>query len=156
MPTIDDVLAEQDGTAFAIALSNLVFPRYDRDGFEKLSAAEQVAYCVDAAEREVANGGFRQFFDNSSGDTALETIAALEAIGAVRAAGLVRRAVAVFPGGAPPQDRDQRGELVDRLPERASEEWEALDEAWNAYPDDLTTLMRRYVEARRADFRPWP
>jgi hypothetical protein len=51
--TIDDVLKETDNTTFAIALSNLVFPRYDRDGFQALTGPEQVAYCVDALEREV-------------------------------------------------------------------------------------------------------
>jgi len=153
--TIDDVLAQEDGTAFAIALSNLVFPRYDRDGYAALTPAERVAYCIDALEREVNNGGFRQFFDNSSGDTALETVAALETIGARQAAALVRRAVAVFPDGAPPRDRDERCLLVERLPETAADEWMALDGEFYGYPDDLTTLLRRYVEAHRDDFRPW-
>lgn len=38
MTTISDVLANDDPTSFAIALSDLVFQRYDRDGFEALSA----------------------------------------------------------------------------------------------------------------------
>src|SRR5438045_3506378 len=88
MATINDVLGLQDQTEFAIALSNLVFPRWNRDGFQALTTAEQVAYCIDALEREVNNGGFEQFFVNSSGDTAAETVAALEGIGASKAATL--------------------------------------------------------------------
>ena len=34
MASIDEVLAQQDPTTFAIALSDLVFPRCDRDGFD--------------------------------------------------------------------------------------------------------------------------
>lgn len=154
MPTIDDVLAQEDPTAFAIALSDLVFPRYDRDGFAALTPAERVAYCVDAVEREVNNGGFRQFFDNSSGDTALDTVAALEAIGAPQAAALVRRAIAVFPGGEPPADRDERCALMETLPASAEDEWMALGDEYYTYPDDLTTLLRRYAESHRGDFRP--
>jgi hypothetical protein len=155
MATIDDVLSQTGPTEFAIALSNLVFPRWDRDGYAGLTPAEAVAYCVDALEREVNNGGFRQFFDNSSGDTAVETAAALDAIHARQAAALVRRALAQFPQGAPPRDRDERSRLMDELPESAAERWMILDDEFYTYPDDLTTLMRRYVEAHRDEFRPW-
>ena len=137
MASVDDALANEDPTAFAIALSNLVFPRYDRDGFAALTPAEQVAYCVDALEREVANGGFEQFFGNSSGDTAAETLAALETIGAMKAAALLREAMACLPQGS--QDT-----------------WHELSGRFDEYPDDLTTLMRQYVRAHRGEFRDWP
>ena len=155
MPTIDDVLSQTGPTEFAIALSNLVFPRWDRDGYAGLTPAEGVAYCVDALEREVNNGGFRQFFDNSSGDTALETVAALDAIHARQAAALVRRAIAQFPQGTPPRDRDERSRLMEELPAGAAEAWMILDDEFYTYPDDLTTLMRQYVEAHRGEFRAW-
>ena len=156
MATIDDVLAKEDGTQFAIALSDLVFPRCDRDGFAALTPAEKVAYCVDALEREVNNGGFDQFFWNSSGDTAHQTHAALLEIGAREAAALVRDAIAAFPGAKVPPDRGQREKVLESLPEMAREKWGELDGRFYEYPDDLTTLMRRYVQAHRADFRPWP
>lgn len=38
MPTIEDVLARLDPTEFSIALSDLVFGRYDRDGFAYVEA----------------------------------------------------------------------------------------------------------------------
>ena len=156
MATIDDVLAKEDGTAFAIALSDLVFPRYDRDGFASLTPAERVAYCVDALEREVNNGGFEQFFWNSSGDTAHETVEALEAIGAGQAAQMVREAMACFPGGAVAASRDNREQALQSIGEAAREKWQALDGRFYEYPDDLTGLMRRYVERNRAGFRGWP
>lgn len=156
MATINDVLANDDPTAFAIALSDLVFPRYDRDGFESLSAAERVAYCVDALEREVANGGFEQFFTNSSGDTATETHAALVKIGAAQAASLLQTAISLFPKGAPPRDRDERTDLVDSMSDELRGKWRELDKRFYAYPDDLTSLMRQFVTAHRSEFRDWP
>lgn len=155
MVTIDDVLANDDPTSFAIALSNLVFPRWDRDGFRALTPPEQVAYCVDALEREVNNGGFQQFFWNSSGDTAVETLRALEALGATEAARLVTRALAVFPDARPPADREARIALLETLPAEATATWSDLDDAFYRYPDDLTALMREYVRANRDGFRPW-
>lgn len=156
MATIDDVLSKEDGTEFAIALSDLVFGRYDRDGVAALTPAELVAYCVDALEREVNNGGFDQFFWNSSGDAAHQTHAALVEIGAPAAADLVREAIAAFPGAKVPADRGEREKVLESLPESAREKWAELDGRFYEYPDDLTALMRRYVQAHRADFRPWP
>lgn len=155
MTTIEDVLANEDPTGFAIALSNLVFPRYDRDGFESLTLAERVAYCVDALEREVNNGGFEQFFLNSSGDTVPETLAALEAIGAVRAATLLREAVALFPGGGPPRNRDERYQKALGASDAARQAWIELNSRFYEYPDDLTALMRAFVTRNRSGFRPW-
>jgi len=156
MATIAEVLANEDPTSFAIALSNLVFPRYDRDGFEGLLPAERVAYCVDALEREVNNGGFAQFFENSSGDASAEAVAALEEIGAAQAADLLRRAINLFPGGAPPRNRDARLQLLDAMSDGRRSEWGELDQRFCSYPDDLTALMRRFVETHRSEFRDWP
>jgi hypothetical protein len=156
MATIGDVLANDDPTSFAIALSDLVFPRYDRDGFESLSAAERVAYCVDALEREVNNGGFGQFFANSSGNTSVETVAALKKIGAVQAANLVQLATDLFPNGAPPRDRDERLDLLNAVSDEHRSKWSELDRRFCDYPDDLTSLMRQFVDTHRAEFRDWP
>ena len=156
MATIDEVLAKEDGTEFAIALSELVFPRYDRDGFAALTPAEQVAYCVDALEREVNNGGFDQFFWNSSGDTAHETVQALRTIGASQAAAMVQEAIAAFPGARAPADRSERERVMEKMGEAPRQKWFELDGRFYEYPDDLTTLMRGYVQENRAGFRAWP
>ena len=153
MSAVDDALREKDDTAFAIAMSNLVFARCEAAGFAALSQAEQTVYCLDALEREVNNGGFSQFFFNSSGDTALETVAALERLGAPHTAGLVRRAVSAFPGGRPSPDRDAREKQMEALPESATELWSELDTAFFEYRDNLAALERAYVTAHRGEFR---
>lgn len=153
MSGADDALREKDDTAFAIAMSNLVFARCEAAGFEALSEAEQTVYCLDALEREVNNGGFSQFFFNASGDTALETVSALERLGAGHTAALVRRALSVFPGARPSADRDAREKQMDGLPESARELWSELDQAFCEYRDNLAALERAYVSAHRAQFK---
>ena len=150
--SVDSALAKADDTAFAIDMSNLVFARHEAVGFAALTEAEQTVYCLDALEREVNNGGFDQFFFNSSGDTAMETVLALERLGASHTAGLVRRAVGVFPGGRPAADRDAREKHMDALPESARELWSELTDAFCEYRDNLTALERAYVQAHRAGF----
>jgi hypothetical protein len=152
MAAVDAALANADDTAFAIAMSNLVFARQEAVGFAALTEAEQTVYCLDALEREVNNGGFHQFFFNSSGDTALQTIDALERLGAAHTAGIVRRAAALFPGARPPADRDEREKQMSALPDGGSGAWRSLDDAFFEYRDNLAALERAYVAARRGDF----
>jgi len=153
MSKIGDILAIEDGTAFAIALSNLVFNAAESRGVENLTEAELTAYVVDGAEREVANGGFNQFYFNSAGDQARETVEALHRIGADKMAEIVERANAAFGERGPNPDRDKRQEQLDDIAEASEQLWNDLDGEWNAYPDDVTTLMRKYVEENRAAFR---
>ena len=94
---VAEILLIEDDTKFAIAMSDLVFSREAAVGYQRLTPPERVVFCLDGLEREVNNGGFAQFLENSAGDHALETIEALRTLGAPRVAGLVAEAVAVFP-----------------------------------------------------------
>jgi Domain of unknown function (DUF4375) len=154
MTTIDDVLAIPDATDFAIALSNLVCPRSYSDGVESLTPGERVAFHVDELEREVNNGGFSQFFGNLSGAHVPETIAALEAIGAEQMAALVREAAALLPGGTLPADQAERSSVLEAVSDSVRAAWADLDGRFCAYPEDLASLLRRYVEANQGQFRP--
>ena len=71
-------------------VSDLVFNRYATVGYGELSRPEKVFVCVWGLEGEVNNGGFDQYYFNSSGDHALDTIESLEAIDAKHTANLVR------------------------------------------------------------------
>jgi uncharacterized protein DUF4375 len=153
MNAIEAALAKHDNTEFAIAMSNLIFARHEAVGFAAMSEAEQTAYCADCLEREVNNGGFDQFFVNSSGDTSLETITALDRLGASHTAELVRRAVAVFPDGHPSSDRDARFDQIEAARPAVEKIWAALDAAFYEYRDDIAQLLRDYVSAHRLEFR---
>jgi len=96
-------------------------------------------------EAEINNGGFDQFFFNSSGDKTAETIAALEVIGASHTAGIVRNAAARFPGGMPPTDRDERQNLLAGSVSPDSDAFEDEDAAFLEYRDDLESLAAAYA-----------
>ncbi|HEX9580814.1 MAG TPA: DMP19 family protein [Gemmatimonadales bacterium] len=149
---VAEILQLQDDTDFAIAMSELVFAREAAVGFGRLTAPERVVFCLDALEREVNNGGFAQFFENSSGDYALETIEALRALGATRVAALVAQAVAVFPGGRPEPDRERRQAQVGRLDNTARAKLDQLDGAFYDSPENLAALERQYVSRHQSEF----
>lgn len=58
-----------------------------------LNVTERTVLAVEALEREVNNGGYEQFFLNSSNEYALEIVAALTRIGCPVTSGLTQRAI---------------------------------------------------------------
>ena len=150
-PNITTLLDSGDSTSTVIELDNYLSQLCEYGGrMENLSAPQRVFYLNQNLEREVNNGGFHQFFFNSSGDNADETVRTLEAIGAVKTAQLVRRAMGRFPGGEVPRDQDQRQLLmVDNLSNRAFEE---LDGEFFAYEDPLTDLNFEWIRKNAGEF----
>jgi hypothetical protein len=82
----------------------------------QFAASPRVARTLFAAhwcQSEVNNGGFGQFFGNSTGVLAPEAVVAYEAIGMPTVAGIVRDAMKWF-GSPYPRERGVRVELLDR------------------------------------------
>lgn len=95
-------------------------------GEDSVSAEERVILIVEALQREVNNGGFEQFFENSSGEYAGELEAALRQIGAARVADLAAKAVQAT----------------------SPEELQALDQQYFDGMDiDIETGLMRFIEA---------
>lgn len=118
-----------------------------------LSDAERVFYITQILEMEVNNGGFSQFFDNSSGDFSNELVDAFTTIGANKTAAICQKAIDAF-GRDIPVDRDERQEMLDEL---ESEEFEEAlgecDDAFFAYEDDLNKLNYNFVMKNKEQFR---
>jgi hypothetical protein len=136
--------AERDGDDL-FRLSEKVFHRLGEVGYERLTDAQKVFVCVWSLEGEVNNGGFDQFYFNSSGDWAVETPAALEKIGAHQAAAIVRKANSVFPDGKPSNDRELRQQQLDALPDAVRDSFQQIDSQFYKYPDNLESLLRTFV-----------
>ena len=79
-----------------------------RSGLASLTAVEKTVVLTSSVNFEVEMGGLSTFFYNSAGDHAAETVIALEGIGATYAAAALRSAIARFPGGSAPADRELR------------------------------------------------
>ena len=114
--------------------------------FEKLSEPEQVFRTIWELEADVNNGGFAQYYLNSSGDTAWFAPAALEQIGAKQASQIVAKANALFPSSTPPAARRKRIKQLDKIDEDL---FEPFDDQFMSYPDNLTDLLHAYVVSHR-------
>jgi len=63
---------------------------------ESLNGEELILLAVEALEREVNNGGYSQFFTNSSAEYAPQIVASLRHIGCVKTAEITEKAIAAL------------------------------------------------------------
>ena len=138
-----------DKNAALIALSER--GRFWQLAFNDLSPAEQVFRAIWELEADVNNGGFHQYFSNSSGDTAFAVVEALKTIGARNMAAIASKACGVFPRAVPASDRAERTTQVDVLSAEQLKLLEELDGEFFNYPDNLTDLLYDFVQSSRAD-----
>ncbi len=117
-----------------------------------LSEAERIFYITQALEMEVNNGGFSQFFYNSSGDFSNELVSAFTAIGANAIAAICQKAIAAF-GRDIPVDRDERQDMLDELEnDEIDEILEECDSAFYDYEDNLNELNYNFVMKNKESF----
>jgi len=139
-----------------INLSQSDKTRFGKQDFANQSTPQKVFSSIWALESEVNNGGFAQYFVNSSCEIASFVAEALDTIGAPRTADICRRAIArAFPAGLPstPSDistaaADFSDEILDSL--------ETLDGEFFEYPHNLTDLLFCYVSKHAEEFGKLP
>jgi hypothetical protein len=119
--------------------------------WQGLSAAEKTFALVMLLWYELGNGGFRQFYFNTPGDKALDTIDALEAIGALETAGVMQKANSEFGPEGPSPVRARRQAQLSRLGEGALRRLSELDELIYDGPEDLELLLLGFAEAKHLD-----
>lgn len=142
-----------DTNDFVIALTEHLNEKtqYGED-MSVLSDAERIFYITQTLEMEVNNGGFSQFFYNSSGDFSNELVGAFTAIGANKTAAICQKAIDAF-GRDIPVDRDARQEMLDELEsDELDEVLEKCDDAFFAYEDDLNELNYNFVMKNKEQF----
>ncbi len=124
-----------------------IFARASKLGFEKLSRQEQNVAAVWGLEADVNNGGFDQYFFNASSDLAATAPDALREIGAPDAAAIVDEAVDAFGSDGPASEQTERQQQLERLEPLAKRRWAELDQRFRLCGDDITALLKVYVNA---------
>ena len=151
--SIDEILQMEDPTSAIIELDDRVNELSDYgEDLSKLTEPQKVLLFVENLEREVNNGGFHQFYFNSSGDYAHETLDALKTIGANKMADILTKANSVWPNQQVPKDRTKRENIQETIEEQAAPVWDECDNVFYAYPDDIAGLLLKYVKQHKADF----
>ena len=135
-----------------IDLSESDKTKFGKQGFATQSTPQQVFSAIWAIESEVNNGGFSQYFLNSSCETAAFVAEALDTIGAPRTADICRRAIATaFPMGLSSTPDAIAATAADFSDEVLSQ-LETSDSEFLEYPHDLTDLFFAYVTKHPEEF----
>ena len=119
-------------------------------GFASLSHGDRLYYLVNVLSGEVYNGGFDQFFSNSSGDRYAETLSALSEAGARESLSLLLQAKQTLFGQEDvPVERMIRYKLMRTSSEthpafdHANSTLDELDSLFYKDPDNLVEILDR-------------
>lgn len=111
-----------------------------------LTENERVIYLTQDLAMEVNNGGFYQYYENSSGDSANEVIGALKTLKAEKMLLICQKANAIF-GESVPTDRDIRNKVLTR--KVTFEQMRSLEECDNEFVEaykEFTELSYQYLK----------
>ncbi len=103
IPNLDNLLNSEDTNKSVIELDEFI------SGLPidaEMTEPQKLFNYNQDLEREVNNRGFSQYFLNSSGDNAHETVLSLKAIGADKTADLLQKAIDQFPSKTVSKDRE--------------------------------------------------
>ncbi|MDN5211489.1 DMP19 family protein [Fulvivirgaceae bacterium BMA12] len=150
---LDKVLKMGDETSIIIAIDDYLNEKSDYcEDIKKLNKSQQTFIIIENLEREINNGGFNQFYFNSSGDFSQETVDALIEIGANKTADIVKKANSQFPDNEVPKDRDKRQDILEQIEDKADEIWETCDNDFYKYEDNIAGQLIEFVKANKTDF----
>lgn len=120
------------------------------------SVQEQRYFAVTLLDGEVYNGGFDQFFSNSSGDYYSLAVDGLEELGALSSLSLVKEAAdTIFGKREPPVDQTERWQFMEAKTKRLSQvvtryrqtsRLARLDKQFWEDPDQLGSRLGTYAE----------
>lgn len=150
---IDRLLASSNLNNSILELSDYINALCSNgDKIDKLTGPQQNLYFNQCLEAEINNGGFNQYFFNSSGSYANETLHSLKAIGANKTADILLSAINQFPNATVPKNTIERHNILEQIEDDADKVFEELDNLFYAYSEDLNKLNIEYIRANRNFF----
>jgi hypothetical protein len=105
---------------------------------------------------EIGNGGFSQYFFNSSGNEWKEALAGLEILHDQRGHDILVSAIKVFGPDGPDLDRGRRQKQMNESSKTKEAQWDKLDAAWDQHSDDLGHAVIKWIhsEGSQMEFLP--
>jgi hypothetical protein len=94
--SVDELLSLQGKyrtDSLVLAFEQAISQKSEREGMQSLTDEERTVLAVEALEREVNNGGYGQFFTNSSREFAPTIVNSLQRIGCNKTAKITQRAI---------------------------------------------------------------
>ena len=139
--------------SIVLAFEQALDQKADRMGPKGLTEEERVILAIEALEREVNNGGYDQFFINSSREYAPIIVDALTRLGCAQAAELTQRAIGLLGIEGP-----ITGDAIDRVMEDESAERDdrlgECDKRYDEVAGDLAGPLLEFIKSNRDKIDP--
>jgi len=119
----------------------------ERKGDRSLSDEERVVLAVEALQREVNNGGYDQFFVNSSREYAPMIVDALARIDCPKTSEVTRNALDAL--GLDEFDEESIEAAMDAESEERDEEFARCDDAYYESGEDIDAALFAFVKSKR-------
>lgn len=153
IPNLDYLLDLNDPNAAIMQIDDAIVNLSDNgDNITVLSDPQRTFFFNQLFEKEINNGGFRQYFFNSCGGFAHQTVASLELVGARKTADLLKHAIDLFPEALVPVDLDARRQQLTEIEDLAESKWELLEQEFYEYEENLNILNLEFVKRNRLGF----
>lgn len=150
--TVSDILNNKTGQDAIIDIDNLLSPIFHSKP-EILTKEEKVVVLIEELEREINNGGFNQFFSNSTGNYYSRILSSLKKIGSVNFYSILQRSSEPFPNASVPTGRKKRQAILEEIKDKAEEFWEELDQEFYKYEEDIYGLLITFIKNNIEKFR---
>jgi len=124
-----------------------------RVGFDGLTSPQRVVYCGFLFDAEVCNGGIIQFFGNSSGNRAVETLEALRVLGHTEAHHALDTAMKLVGPFSREPNREMRLAAFEDRFDGLRSRFGPLESAYYSTQGLLRQRMLMYAAANAAHFR---
>jgi len=124
--------------------------RYDDDGIASLDEYDQAIYTIWWFESEVNNGGFHQYFTNSTGSDFPIALRSLKKIGAKKTIDMVERFVKIVFKDSVPLDREERNDIIEALEddEIIEDKLDAINLEFYQSDEDIVSLINKFIETK--------
>ncbi len=118
-----------------------------------LTIPQQHYNSVARLDGEVCNGGFSQYFFNSSGDDWREALAGLEAMGSKERLAIFREVLAKFGTAGPSEKREERMEQLAKVERASDRAFNQFDSRYYSSTEVIDVMVMRYVLKHPEAFR---
>ena len=151
MNKITEIFKLQSDEEIIIKIGEIIWERleYDYKNICNLSEVNKTFVYIDILEAQVNNGGFDQFFFNSSGDYTYEILKVYENISAFKTAKIIFEAIQLFPELPVSKDTAKRRKQLENLNENRWGKWDHLDDKFYEYEEDIVKLLADYLKENK-------
>lgn len=133
--------------------AGFVIDRVSEEGYAALSREQRVVLCACLFDAEVRNGGLMQFFGNSSGDHAVDTLEALAGLGHWEAHNALQTAMSLVGPLSRESDRELRLTGFEDRWDELQPAFEPLERAYYATSVQLRQAWLLYAIRHASHFR---